>query len=376
VALVAFDAASGKGASRSFRPTLMKIADLEFFLLRPTAAGLELGASSEPVERTLLVRVATANGEEGWGEARTAWRANELSARRDSALPTLAGHNVADVEELLAADGLAPPGMRAAIEMACWDLIGRAARQPLCRLWGGEYRPHVPVALRLPPATPERAAQLAHDLTERGFFHQIVVAAGDIEQDRAVVKEVRQATADRVKLRLDGAGRFAPEAARELCRHLEDEDLEFFLDPLATGLDGLTALARQTAVPLAVSSSIRAPADVIAVARAGMAPHVVIDIALVGGLWPARKCAIVAAAAHVPASLRGAVGLGVGLAGVIQIAAASPHLALAHECASFQLYEDVLRQSPSIVDGTIALPLGPGLGVDVDRLRLEAHQMT
>jgi L-alanine-DL-glutamate epimerase-like enolase superfamily enzyme len=271
---------------------------------------------------------------------------------------------------------LQPAPLRAAVEIACWDAIARSARQPLCRIWGGDYRPRVPLAVRLPSAAPDRAAQLARDLAERGVHHQIITATGCVDDDLAVLDAVRQSTGDRLKLRIDGAARFPADEARELCRRLERAGLQFLLDPLDTGLDGFAALARQTTVPLAISSAIRGPADVLAVARAGAAPQVVIDIALVGGLWPARKCAIVAAAANLPASLRGGDGLGVALAGMMQLAAATPNLALAHQCAWYQLYDDVLRDRPAIVDGTMAVPQGPGLGVEIDRLRIEAYQVT
>ncbi len=348
----------------------MKIADVDFYLLDPTRG------ADERAQRTMLVRLATATGEHGWGELRTNWRPSELGPRRDNLLPILAGRNVADVEELLAMEEIGPSSLRAGIEMACWDLIARKARQPIARLWGGDYRPRVPLAVQLPAVAPEQAGQLARELAERGFATQTIVAVGDSEHDLAVVAAVREATADRVILRLDGSGRYTPEVAREVCRQLERAGLQFFLDPLATGLDGFAALARQTTLPLAVSAAIRNPGDVLAVARLGAAPHVVIDVALVGGLWPARKCAIVAAAAHIPASVRGAAGLGVSLAGVLQLAAATPNLAHAHECAFYQLQEDILVERPALVDGMMTAPQGPGLGVEVDRARIDTYLVT
>ena len=190
----------------------MKIADLDFYLLDPA------GGSADSPDRTLLVRVATADGREGWGESHTVWRASELAPRRESLLPILAGRAVADVEELLEMEALAPPALRAAIEMACWDLIGRLARQPLCRMWGGEYRPRVPLAMRLPEAPVKRAAQLSREFDERGFHTQVVVLAGNLDEDLTVVNAVREATPGRVKLRIDAGGRFSVDDARELCR--------------------------------------------------------------------------------------------------------------------------------------------------------------
>ncbi|HEY1601441.1 MAG TPA: mandelate racemase/muconate lactonizing enzyme family protein [Pirellulales bacterium] len=348
----------------------MKIADLDFYLLDPAGGG------ADSPERTLLVRVVTADGREGWGESHCVWRASELAPRRESLLPILAGRSVSAVEELLEMEALAPPALRAAIEMACWDLIGRLSRQPLCRMWGGEYRPRVPLAMRLPVAPPERAAPLSREFDERGFHTQIVVATGNLEEDMAAISAVRDAAPGRMKLRVDGRGRFAVSEARELCRRLERTAIEMLIDPLDSGLEGVAELARQTSVPLAISAAIRSPADILSLWRRGAAPHLVIDIAVVGGLWPARQCAIVAAATQLPASLRGGAGLGVALAGMLQLAAAVPNLALAHEYASYQLHEDVLRDRSTVVDGTVSIDQGPGLGVEIDRARIEKYLVT
>jgi L-alanine-DL-glutamate epimerase-like enolase superfamily enzyme len=351
----------------------MKIADLDFYLLAPHPARPPEASSAE---HSLLVRLTTATGQEGWGEARVPWRASELGPRRERILPLLAGHAIADIEELLAIDSVVPAGLRAAVEMACWDLIARSSRLPLYKIWGGEYRPRIPLAVRVPPAPLDRTVQFARDLAARGFYTQSIPATGHLEDDLAVVAAVRQAIPSRVQIRLDGNACFSAAEAVELCRRLERFGVEFVIDPLQTGVDGLPALVRQTTVRVAVSAPVRSPADVIALTRCGVPLHILVDINVVGGLWPARKCAIVAAAAQLPVSLRGAAGLGVALAGVLHLAAATPNLGLAHECDFQQLEENVLRERLAIVDGTISVPQTPGLGIEVDRVRVETHQAT
>lgn len=349
----------------------MKIADLDFYLLDSRT---ERHGAGNAAEHSLLVRLTTATGQEGWGEARVPWRSSELAPRRERILPVLAGHAVADIEELLAAEAVAPAGLRAAVEMACWDLVSRSARLPLYKIWGGEYRPRIPLAVRVPPAPLERTVQFVRDLVARGFYTQSISATGDVENDATLVATIRQAIPSRVQLRIDGNGRFSAAQAVELCRRLERFGVEFVIDPLETGVDGLPALIRQTTVRVAVSAPIRSPAAVIALTRCGVPLHVLVDINVVGGLWPARQCAIVAAAAQLPVSLRGAAGLGVALAGVLHLAAATPNLGLAHECEFQQLEENVLRERLAILDGTISVPQTPGLGIEVDRVRVETYQ--
>ena len=104
----------------------MKINDLEFHLVEIGCTGL-----AQPV-RSLLVRLTTDSGLEGWGEAGVAWRLGELSARRDALLPVLAGRSIFDIEELHTLEALAPPPLRAAVEMACWDLVGPGGAASRC----------------------------------------------------------------------------------------------------------------------------------------------------------------------------------------------------------------------------------------------------
>src|SRR5947209_615482 len=114
----------------------MHISDLELFII-------ELPGSGGAV-RSLVVRLAADTGLEGWGEMRKAWRAGELAARRGALLSVLAGREVFDVESILALDALADRALACGLEMALWDLIARAARQPLCHLLGGGYRGRIP----------------------------------------------------------------------------------------------------------------------------------------------------------------------------------------------------------------------------------------
>ena len=122
----------------------MKIADIDFYLVE-----IPRGVEYPPV-RSLVVRLASDQGVEGWGEAASDWRPAELAGRRSALLPALVGTTVFNIAELAASDALATPELRAAVEMAQWDLLGRVVKQPLSHLWGGMYRQRIPLAVRLP----------------------------------------------------------------------------------------------------------------------------------------------------------------------------------------------------------------------------------
>lgn len=357
-----FSAAAAEGETA-------KLGDLELFLV-------EVPRNDPwPPVRSLLVRLASDAGVEGWGETRAIWRASELAARRDTLLPALAGRSPFDIEELLELDVLATPALRCAVEMAAWDLVGRMVGQPLCHLWGGMYRQRIPLAVRL-SSEPDHLPQEARELAEQGLHTQIVTATGQEQLDRQTLSAVRTAAGDRAEICFDGRRQFDPETARDMCRDLEQEGLRWFLDPLQGGkLAELAALRRQTTVPLAVSIAESGPRDVMNVVRAGAAPAIVVDPQAVGGLLPTRKCAVVAEAAGLSASLGGAPALGIAVAALLHVAAATPAFTSGNELAYHQLRDDVLTRPLEIVDGMLAVPQRPGLGIDVDRTRLERHML-
>lgn len=344
----------------------MRISDLELFLV-----AVPFGGPWPPV-RALLVRLATRDGLEGWGEARVAWRAAECKPRRDLLLAALVGRAVYDVADLPALDVLSHAPLRAAVEMACWDALSRAARQPLCNLLGGCYRRRIPLAVRLPELPPETAGHHARELAEQGFHAQIVAASGNVARDAELVQAVRDAAGDGVELRLDAGGRFDLRAARELCGRLGREAVRFVLDPLAGGNFERTAiLRRQVDTPLAVSAGIGSPADVLSALRAGAADFVRIDPERVGGLGASRAAAEVAAAGGLVAVLGGLPSLGIATAALLHLAAAIPAFSSGNESSYHQLQDDVLTQPLTLVEGQLEVPPGAGLGVEVDRGKVE-----
>jgi L-alanine-DL-glutamate epimerase-like enolase superfamily enzyme len=348
----------------------MRITDLELHLVE-----IERTRPLGPV-RSLLVRLSTDDGLEGWGEAGLSWRPGELAARRDMLLAVLAGRSIFDIEELQGIEALAAAPLRAAVEMACWDLVGRATAEPLCRLLGGEYRRQIPLAARLSGSSPGRSARLARQLVDQGF-HAFVLAGGtEATLDRQSLVAVREAVGDRMALRLDAQAAYTPDHARDLCAEIEFEQLQFLLDPLATcELYPVAALGRQTAVPLALWRAIRGPADVLALVRASAAAYVVIDAERLGGIAPARAAGSIAAAAGISALLGGRPALGIATAAMLHLAAATPPLSDANESAYHQLQDDVLAEPLEIADGMMTVPQGPGLGIEVDRAKIERYSV-
>jgi len=349
----------------------MKINDLEFSLVE-----IERSDGGKPVQ-SLLVCLSTDSQVEGWGEAPVSWRIGEFSQRREALLASYAGRSVFDVEELLHLDAADDPSLRAALEMALWDLIGQVVGQPIHNLMGGSYRSRIPLVARVPVSSPDETARASRDLIERGFHTQIVAATGNAQQDAEVVRSVLEAAGDQVEIRVDGGGKFTPDDAEQFLLDVDDCGVHFLLDPLPPHQWAEMAhLVRRTDVPMAVSAGVQSPRDVMAMARTGAASFLVVSPIRVGGLGTARRCAVVANAAAMSSSLDLRPSVGVSAAAGIQLAASSPCFASGNECDHALLADDILADPLQVVDGMVALPQAPGLGVTVDRAKVERYQVT
>ena len=346
----------------------MKINDLELFLV---AVRLE---ELKQTVRSLLVRLVTDSGTEGWGEASSNWQASDLPGRQNALLAVLKGRSIFDIEELHTLDALSAANLRSAVEMAFWDLAGKAVGEPLYNLFGGIYRRRIPVAVRLPGGHPDRVGKIARELAAQGFHNQVIASSGRVENDLHVLAAVRENVGNGVQLRLDGQAQYSPEIARDLCAELEYADLEFFLDPLNTReLYPLASLGRQTPVPLGVWRAIRSPSDVLAAVRCGAGKYLVVDFEQIGGIAPARQCAAIAGAATTRALLGGRPSLGPGTAAMLHLAAATAAFSGCQECALHQLSDSVLKDPLELTDGMITVPQGPGLGIEIDRRKIEKY---
>ncbi len=193
-------------------------------------------------------------------------------------LASLAGRSVFGIAELMTTEFAHDPALASAVELALWDLVGQLAGQPLSNLWGGAYRTHVPLAVRIDAVDFLANEQLAGELVEHGHHNLVLASSGDVQRDADAVAQLHAIAGAGCAISLDGQSRYSPDAALRLCSLLPAGVVSQFLDPLAgDDLADLCSLARLALVPLAVSRAIRDERQVMAIARAGGIDGVVID---------------------------------------------------------------------------------------------------
>jgi len=331
----------------------------------------------------LLLKIHTSEGIVGLGEvsATPRWSGEDsVTAAHLIAkviAPRLAGEDPTAIERLSrGVDGMVAghPFTKAAVEMALWDILGKAAGLPVYRLLGGAVREFVPTKWSVSGLPPAEAAAIAAWAVEQGFRAMKVKVGIDPDEDVARVRAVRQAVGPGIRLGVDANGGWAPWVAVATIRRLSEYDIWFVEQPVAAAHIGFMAeIRRQVDVRILADESVYTPEDAMALARAGAADALSLYVGKSGGIGPARRIAAVAEAAGLGATVGSNLELGVASAAMIHLAMATPAITAEDLPCDIigPLYYDgeILTEPLAIVGGLATPPDRPGLGVELD----EAH---
>ena len=195
-------------------------------------------------------------------------------------------------------------------------------------------------------------------------------------EDLEMVRGIRDAVGDRLKLRIDPNRAYSPQQAAELSRHLEQYHLEYLEQPIpAEPLSDATWLRRQTRVPMALNESVTDPASVMAIIREEAAEFILPDTHIAGGILPCVKIGHVCEAAGLPSIMHCGHDLGPKTAAMLHVAAACPAYSLANDTTYYGLEDDIITEPFQIQSGSIAVPTKPGLGIEVDPDKLRKYRI-
>jgi len=257
--------------------------------------------------------------------------------------------------------------LKCGIELALWDICGKAAGLPVAVLLGGILRSEIELAACMGIQSYDRAGEIASLYVEQGYSTLKTKAGSDMEEDFNMVRGVRDAVGDRLKLRIDPNRAYSPQEAAELGRRLEEYDLEYFEQPImAEPLSDAVWLREQTKTPIALNESVIGPESVWEILHAGAAEFILPDTHIAGGILPCAKIGHVAAAAGITAIMHCGHDLGPKTAAMLHVAASNPAYTLANDCTYYGLEDDIITEPFPIVRGKISVPTTPGLGIEVD----------
>jgi muconate cycloisomerase len=264
---------------------------------------------------------------------------------------------------------------KAGIEMALWDIVGKALNTPVYNLLGGKVRDRIPLSYSIPFGAPDDMAELARERVKWGHRTiKVKVGSEDSARDIAAVKMIREAIGPDVKLRVDGnmGWRTAKQAIR-IIHAMEAYDLELVEQPLpAHDLDGMAEIRRGIHVPLMADESIRSPQSAMQVIKRQAADIANVYVTEAGGILNAAKIFAMCEAANIPCMIGSMPEFGIGTAAQIHLGVAMVNLGPDSDaCGVLYQQEDLLKTPLRIENGFSYAPEGPGLGVEIDMAILD-----
>jgi muconate cycloisomerase len=342
----------------------------------PLKAPMKMAAETVTAAQNLIVRIEAADGTTGWGEAASAptmtgdTQGGLVAAVRDHLAPLLTGKDVRDwpnlrktMHRVLVGNG----GAHSAVEMALLDLIGRADGKRLIDIVAKPRRSAVKPMWLLGNPTLEADVAEAHAKQREGFsLLKLKIGVKPLPKEIAIAHAVREALPN-MPLCADANCGLTLAAAKTYVEKTRKAGLMFVEQPLPyDDLDGLKALARSTKVPIGIDEGIHSLADIETNARAG-AGGVSLKLIKLGGIVNAveagRMCRRLGLSVNIAVKIAES---SIGSAAALHLACAVPKADWGVSLSHLYLADDVVKRPLALADGLVALPEGPGLGVEVD----------
>lgn len=335
--------------------------------------------------QNILVRIEAADGTVGWGEAASAptmtgdTLGGLVAAVRDHLAPALIGKNAHDWPTLRPALHralLGNGGAHSAVEMALLDMTGRATGQRLIDLVGKPRRNAVKPMWLLGNKTAEADVAEARTRQAEGFdFFKLKIGVKPLAKEIAIAFAVREAL-PKTPLCADANCGLTLSDARKYIEGTRKAKLLFVEQPLAyDDIAGLKTLARGTKVPVGIDEGIHSLADIETNARAG-AGGVSLKLIKLGGITTAlqagKLCQKLGLSVNIAAKIAES---SISSAAALHLACGVPKADWGVSLTHFYLAEDIVRRPLPLANGSVALPEGPGLGIDVDEAAVERFRV-
>ncbi|MHA3976730.1 glucarate dehydratase family protein [Halovulum sp. GXIMD14794] len=343
----------------------------------------------QPFALRSIIEVETEDGVIGLGES---YGTKPVLDGLAQVIPGLIGREVTDLNGLWSVAGarLSDDGDRllprvvGAIEVALWDAFGKSTGRRVCDLLGGQVRAEVPFSAYLfykfgrhagadaddtwgEVLTPETLVDEARRMIDAHGFHAIKLKAGILEPEAEIAGlEALRAAFPEAPLRIDPNAGWTVETSLRLLPRLEGL-IEYLEDP-APGLDGMAAVQAKTDLPLATNMCVVANAHLPPAIARDSVRVILSDHHYWGGLAASRDLGRICDIWGLGLSMHSNSHLGISLAAMTHLAAATPNLTYDCDTHSPWQVDEVIEGGPLVFrGGALAVPEGPGLGVTLDR---------
>ena len=329
-----------------------------------------------------VVEVITDTGLSGWGEGATVPPRRALETHVIGRTPF--DHEV--IWEALHKQGTDVAAI-SAVDIALWDLMGKALGQPICNLLGGAFRTRVQayatglVRKDVADHTSSLVAE-AQSYAEQGFRAMKMKVGFGPDYDIRSVAAVRRAIGDDILLAVDANCGYDRGSAIAVGQRMTENDLLWFEEPISgDDIEGYVAIRRALNVRISGAEQLRGRWAFRRMLQEGAIDIAQPDVCICGGFTEFRKIAAMASANHVRV-IPHMFGTAIRLAATLQILGALPDspraiepfpTLLEYDMSENALRTELARDAIRHNDGWVSVPQAPGLGIEIDRSVLQKY---
>ena len=273
------------------------------------------------------------------------------------------------------------------IEMALWDIVGKANKQPIYNMLGGKCWDKLRAYAYMPPipdSNPKNAGSVAEQLLSEGNtackfdpFHPITgvprdISLKEITYAEDIFKNIRSAVGNELEVGIGTHGQLTTYSAIRVAQALEPYQPFWFEEPVSPeNIDEMARVAAHTSIPIATGERLATVFQFSELLRKQAAQIIQIDIGQAGGILVGKKVAAMAEASYAVIAPHMYCGP-VAAAAAIQVATCCPNFMIA-EANQGPLHKKIFNDPIVFQNGYIEIPEGPGLGVEFDPKVLEQH---
>jgi L-alanine-DL-glutamate epimerase-like enolase superfamily enzyme len=344
---------------------------------------------SHTVSPFLIVKVHTDAGIVGLGEASCTPRwsgEDQFTAAhliKTYLEPLLIGQDALQIEALTQKFRLAFAGnmfTKSAVEMALWDIVGKATGKPVYELLGGKVREFVTTKWSVSGVEPEKAAEIAKRAIDQGFKAMKVKVGIAPDDDVARVRAVREAIGAAIKLGVDANGGWSLKDAESTIARLREFKIYFVEQPLAPEeIVEMSPLRERIGLPVIADESVYTLQDAKMLSRMNAADVLSVYVGKAGGIGPAKAIADFAASAGLRCTIGSNLELGIGSAAMTHLGLATAGIhAENFPCdiiGPFYYEDDVVKEPLPITPGEARANGKPGLGVELDEEKIAKYRV-
>jgi 2-dehydro-3-deoxyphosphogalactonate aldolase len=275
-----------------------------------------------------------------------------------------------------------------AIEMALWDIVGKATNQPIYNLLGGKYHDKLRAYAYMPGGAfkdnPEEAGEVAVRLVEEGNsackldpFSPLYpiprdIPLWEIEHAAKIFESIRNAVGNKLEVGIGTHGQLTTYSAIRVADYLEPYHPFWFEEPVPPeNIEEMARVAAHTSIPIATGERLVTKYEFLQVLEKKAAQILQLDVGQCGGILESKKIASIAEAHYAMIAPHMACGP-IAAAAAIQVDTCSPNF-LIQEANLGPLHKTIFKEPLVFENGFITPPTGPGLGVEFDEEVLKRH---